>query len=135
MMSASLLGRSQVNTVVVGYGFAGKKFHCPLVRATSGLVLYGVVARDQDTQKQAQQDHGDLKTFNVLEEALTDAEVDLIILATPSSTHASMAIAALQGLVVFLPSQINLTLENSQQAFFPSLSLSLCCTILQQRNT
>ncbi len=118
-MSASLLlGRSQVNTVVVGYGFAGKKFHCPLVRATSGLVLYGVVARDPDTQQQAQQDHGALKTFNVLEEALTDAEVDLIILATPSSTHASMAIAALQGLVVFLPFQIKLTLETHSKSFF-----------------
>jgi predicted dehydrogenase len=50
-------GSSEVQVVVVGYGFAGRRFHAPLVAATTGMHLYGIVARSPDTQQDARKYH------------------------------------------------------------------------------
>jgi len=42
---------SDVRVVVVGYGYAGRRLHAPLVVATRGLQLYGVVARSTEAQQ------------------------------------------------------------------------------------
>ncbi len=46
----------RIRTVVVGYGLAGKSFHCYLVKHAEGLQLYGVVSRDPGTRKQIIED-------------------------------------------------------------------------------
>ena len=35
-----------IRTVVVGYGLAGRAFHCPLIERQQELQLHGIVARD-----------------------------------------------------------------------------------------
>ena len=42
-----------IATVVVGYGLAGRAFHCPLIRRQPGLRLHGIVARDPEVRAQA----------------------------------------------------------------------------------
>src|SRR5581483_9961455 len=80
--------------VVVGYGSAGRNFHCHLIRKSPGLELYGVAARDAETRAKAAAEQR-CKTYDGIDAALADAEVDLIVLATPHDTHAPLAIAAL----------------------------------------
>jgi predicted dehydrogenase len=48
---------SEVQVVVVGYGFAGRRFHAPLVAATAGMHLYGIVARSPEAQQDARKYH------------------------------------------------------------------------------
>jgi len=83
-----------IRTVVVGYGLAGREFHCPLIARQSGLALYGVVARDPSKRAEAESDRG-VNGFASLDEALADPLVELIVLATPHNIHAEQAIQAL----------------------------------------
>ncbi len=83
------------NVVVVGYGYAGRCFHTPLVALTPGLHLYGVVSGRADVREQIRQNLG-VKTFAHFDHALADHQVDLVLLATPNDLHAPQAIAAMQ---------------------------------------
>src|SRR5687768_9861368 len=82
-------------TVVVGYGLAGRHFHCPLIRRQPALPLHGVVARDPSVRAEAVADWG-VKGFAHLDEALDDQEVDLVVIATPHDTHADLVVRTLQ---------------------------------------
>jgi scyllo-inositol 2-dehydrogenase (NADP+) len=84
-----------IRTVVVGYGLAGRFFHCPLIRRQAGLALSGVVARDPSVRSEAEATLG-VHGYASLEEALRDSRVRLIVIATPHDTHATMAIRALE---------------------------------------
>jgi scyllo-inositol 2-dehydrogenase (NADP+) len=83
------------NVVVVGYGYAGRYFHIPLLALTPRLRLYGVVSGRAEARTQIRHRFG-VKTFAHVEGALADPQVDVIVLATPNDLHASQAIAALQ---------------------------------------
>jgi scyllo-inositol 2-dehydrogenase (NADP+) len=84
-----------IRTVVVGYGLAGRWFHCPLIRRQPKLRLHGVVARDPNVRAEA------ATTWNVrgyaeLDGALNDPDVDLIAIATPHDSHADLTVRSLE---------------------------------------
>jgi len=83
-----------INTVVIGYGRAGRSFHCYLVGLTPGLTLYGVVSSSVDKRRDIVSELG-CKAFATLDEALADPAVSLIIIVTPNSTHADLAVRAM----------------------------------------
>jgi scyllo-inositol 2-dehydrogenase (NADP+) len=85
-----------IATVVVGYGLAGRAFHCPLIRRQPGLRLHGIVARDPQVRAQAQSDCGSgVRAFASLDLALADPDVQLVVIATPHDTHAGLAVRTL----------------------------------------
>ncbi|MEM7533854.1 MAG: Gfo/Idh/MocA family oxidoreductase [Chloroflexota bacterium] len=84
-----------LNTVVVGYGMATRFYHAPITASTEGLHLYGIATSSPEKQTEIEQTYG-CKAFAGLEAALADPAVDLIVLSTPNSTHAEMAVAALE---------------------------------------
>lgn len=83
-----------INVGVVGYGYAGKCFHCYLSRLADGLNLYAVSSREPIRRAAAQKDYG-VKTYASLDEMLDDNKVDLIIIATPHNTHTELSIKAM----------------------------------------
>jgi predicted dehydrogenase len=83
----------RVRVLLVGYGYAGKTFHAPLITATPGLALTAVVSRD------ASKVHADLPDVAVHADplrAIVEDAVDLVVIATPNETHAPLARAALE---------------------------------------
>ena len=80
-----------LKTALVGYGYAGKTFHAPLLRSADGIALTTVVSRDADKV------HGDLPDVRVCDMAamLADPEIALVVIATPNDTHAPLAREAL----------------------------------------
>lgn len=76
---------------LIGYGFAGKTFHAPLLNAEPGLDLVVVASSD------ASKVHADLPNVVVIDDPLAMAtqQVDLIVIASPNDTHAPLARAAL----------------------------------------
>lgn len=82
-------------TVVVGYGLAGRAFHCPLIRRQPGLNLAGVVARDPAARADAVADWG-VVAYASIDEALADPRVSLVVIATPHDSHADLAVRALE---------------------------------------
>lgn len=80
------------NVGLVGYGFASKTFHAPLIAATPGLALTAVSSRDADKV------HADLPEVAV--DATPQAlfarqDIDLVVIPTPNDTHFPLAKAAL----------------------------------------
>ncbi|WP_034157434.1 oxidoreductase [Sphingomonas sp. ERG5] len=84
--------RPSVRVALIGYGFAGRTFHAPLIRATPGLDLALVASRD------AAKVHADLPGMAVEADplrAVTDPAIELVVIAAPNSRHAPLARAAL----------------------------------------
>jgi scyllo-inositol 2-dehydrogenase (NADP+) len=80
-----------IPTVVVGHGLAGRAFHCPLIRRQPELRLHGVVARDPRVRAEAVVEWGSgVRGYADLDEALSDAAVELVVIATPHDTHAEL---------------------------------------------
>ena len=84
---------SSIRVALVGYGYAGKTFHAPLIRSVPGLELATVVSRD------AAKVHADLPDVAVVADAhaaIADPQTSLIVIASPNDTHAPLAQAALE---------------------------------------
>jgi predicted dehydrogenase len=78
---------------LVGFGLAGRVFHAPLLASVEGYELVSVVER---TTNEAEKRYPGVKTVRTLEELLSDQTVQLVIVATPGSTHHDFAVKALE---------------------------------------
>lgn len=87
MATASRIG-------LIGYGLAGSAFHAPLISTTDGLELTAIVTRDPERAKQIS---GRYPQATVVEsaEALWDLGLDAVVIATPNTTHAPLALEAI----------------------------------------
>jgi predicted dehydrogenase len=84
--------RGDIHVALAGYGFAGRTFHAPLIRSVAGLRLHRIVSTD--SPKVARDWPGiPVVTYDA---ALTDASVDLVVIATPHAVHAQMARRAIE---------------------------------------
>ncbi len=92
--AASSISALPVETVIVGFGLAGRAFHAPLILRQPGLKLRGVVARDRTIRDEAVSTLG-VKGYPSLTDALSDPVVRLVVIATPHDSHAELAIQAL----------------------------------------
>lgn len=77
---------------LLGYGYAGRTFHAPLIRSVEGLELR-VVGSSSENKVRA--DLPDVAVVPV-QTAITARGVDLVVIATPSSTHHDLTEAALR---------------------------------------
>jgi predicted dehydrogenase len=81
-----------IRVALVGYGLAGKAFHAPLIRATTGLELAIVVSSRADEISTCLPGVAILQNFD---DALEDPTIDLVVIATPDDLHAPQTLAAL----------------------------------------
>lgn len=77
---------------LVGYGFAGKTFHAPLIAATPGLSLAAVASSDP---AKVLADWPEVALFATPEALCAHADLDIVVVATPNVTHHPIARAAL----------------------------------------
>ena len=78
---------------VVGFGLAGRIFHSAVIDATPGLALAGIVQRSGDT---ARQQYPHTPVYASLDALLAAGEADVIVIATPNESHASLAAQSLR---------------------------------------
>jgi predicted dehydrogenase len=84
---------TQLRAALIGYGFAGKTFHAPLITATPGWELACVAS------SRAEAVNADLPDVRVVADplqALDAGDIDVVIIATPNAQHAPLAAAALR---------------------------------------
>ncbi|GHA95062.1 oxidoreductase [Modicisalibacter luteus] len=97
---------------LVGYGFASKTFHAPLISATPGLDLVAVSSSD------AQKVHADLPDVSVESDPhalFARPDIDLVVIPTPNETHYPLAKAALNaGKHVVLDKPFTVTLREGR---------------------
>ncbi len=83
---------AEIGVAVIGFGLAGRVFHAPFVHAVPGLKLEAIVQRRGDEAAQA---YPSARILRSVEEALNDAAIQLIVVATPNETHYTLAREAL----------------------------------------
>jgi predicted dehydrogenase len=81
-----------INVALIGYGYAGKTFHAPLIGSVRGLCLHSVVS--SDTEK-VLVDHPRARIISEAGAAFADPAIDLVVIAAPNRFHAPLAHGAL----------------------------------------
>jgi scyllo-inositol 2-dehydrogenase (NADP+) len=84
-----------IRTAVLGYGLAGRVFHCPFVAAVPGLELSAIVTANPDRAAAAATRYPHVRILSTPEQACADPSIDLIVVGTPNDTHAPLATQAL----------------------------------------
>jgi predicted dehydrogenase len=98
---------------VVGYGFATRTFHAPLIAAVPGMELAAVSSSDPS---KAWNDWPGLPVFDTPQALFASEEIELVVIPTPNETHfplAAQALAAGKHVVVDKP--FTLTTGEAQQ--------------------
>ncbi|MEG6040321.1 oxidoreductase [Enterobacter ludwigii] len=94
---------------LIGYGYASKTFHAPLIAGTPGMALAAVSSSD------ATKVHADWPSVPVVSEPkhlFNDPNIDLIVIPTPNDTHFPLAKAALEAgkhVIVDIPFTVTLS--------------------------
>ncbi len=86
-----------IGVAVIGFGLAGRVFHAPFVSAVPGLRLEAIVQRRGEEASIAypQQSTG-VRVLRSIEEAISDPQIELIVVATPNETHFALTKAVLE---------------------------------------
>ena len=77
-----------INVGVVGFGFAARVFHAPIITAVSGLNLRAIVQRNGD---EAARLYPQAAYVRSVEQLLAIPEIGLVVVATPNTSHYSIA--------------------------------------------
>ncbi|NHB86662.1 oxidoreductase [Photorhabdus tasmaniensis] len=112
---------------LVGYGYASKTFHAPLIAGAAGVRL---VAISSSNAEKVKTDWPNIAVVSHPEDLFNDPEIDLIVIPTPNDTHyplAQQALAAGKHVVVDKPFTITVEQAESlkQQAEQAGLLLSV----------
>lgn len=102
-----------VKVALVGYGFAGRTFHTPLIRAVPELALSVVASGD------ASKVNAELPQVEVIADplrAITAPGIELVVIASPNDSHAPLAQAALSaGRHVVVDKPFTLSLDDARE--------------------
>nr|WP_262423211.1 Gfo/Idh/MocA family oxidoreductase [Brevundimonas denitrificans] len=109
---AASVNASAINVALVGYGYAGRVFHAPLIRATPGLALHTVVSsRPEDVHAELP----DVRVVGDVEAMLADPAIGLMVIATPNALHAPLARRAIEaGLAVVVDKPFTVTVAEAR---------------------
>ena len=81
-----------LKVALVGYGYAGKTIHAPLIDSVPGMELVAVCSSDS---AKVLADFSSLIVKTSLAEILSQVQIDVVVIATPNSTHFELARSAL----------------------------------------
>jgi predicted dehydrogenase len=80
------------DVALIGYGFAGRVFHAPLIAAVDGLRLAAIVSSCEDEIRKA---YPGTAVLRDPEQAMSDGAIDVVVVATPNDSHFDLAARAL----------------------------------------
>lgn len=83
---------ARIRVGLIGYGIAGRVFHAPLIRAAPTLDLVAIATSRADEVAALDPAIACMETAALL----ADPAIDLVVIATPSATHATLAAEALR---------------------------------------
>lgn len=77
-------GSGALRIGLIGYGFAGRVFHAPVIASADSLALVAVVTSRAD---EVRRDLPGVTVISAPDALLADPAVDLVVVATPNTTH------------------------------------------------
>ncbi len=126
---------SQLRVAVVGYGLAGSTFHAPLIAAEPGMRVAAVVTSSAERAERARREHPAARILTTPAELFTDpSDIDLVVIATPNRTHASLALQAiLSGLPVVVDKPFTVTTGEAEQVIAAAGKAGVALSVFQNR--
>ena len=104
------------NVGLIGYGIAGQVFHAPMINCVSCLKLKKIRETKEVNIQLAQKRYQDVEIVNDSQQILSDDTIDLVVIATPNSSHFSLAKQALNaGKHVVVDKPFTITFKESQE--------------------
>ena len=95
-----------IRTAIIGFGLSGRVFHAPFINILDGFELSKISTTNADSIKLIHQLYTQTKIVASADEIFNDAEIDLIIVASPNHfhfEHAKKALLANKHVVVEKP--------------------------------
>ena len=121
----------KINTGLLAYGMSGKVFHAPFISTHSGFNFTAIVER---TNKIAQQDYAEIKSYNSVEELIADDSIELVIINTPNFTHYEYAKMALNaGKHILVEKPFTATVAQAKEVFALAKSVGKKALVYQNR--
>ena len=77
-----------IDVGLIGFGFAGRTFHAPVISAVEGLRLAAILQRQGSDAEQA---YPAARLARSLEDLLAIDSIRLVVIATPNTTHFELA--------------------------------------------
>lgn len=115
-----------VGVGLVGFGYAGKNFHFPLINAEKNMKLYAIVS----SKAFFMPEFDGIKITKNFDEMLALDEIQLVVIATPNQLHFDQAKAALnsgKNVVIDKPFALNLAQTQELIALAKSKKLLISC--------
>ncbi len=102
-----------LNVGIIGYGYASKTFHAPLISTTEGLTLSAISSSDES---KVIADFPNITVYANPQRLIDDPDIDLIVIPTPNNTHYTYASQALKnGKHVVVDKPFTLTLDEAEK--------------------
>jgi predicted dehydrogenase len=116
---------------LIGYGYASKTFHAPLISGTPGMELAAVSSSDEAKVKV---DWPGVKVVSEPKHLFNDPSIDLIVIPTPNDTHFPLAKAALEaGKHVVVDKPFTVTLSQARELDALARSLGRLLSVFHNR--
>lgn len=121
----------KINTGLLAYGMSGKLFHAPFIEAHDGFNFTAIVER---TNKLAQADYPNIKSYNSVEELIADESIELVIINTPNFTHYEYAKIALNaGKHILVEKPFSATTAQAKEVFALAKTVGKKVLVYQNR--
>ncbi|MFC6840856.1 oxidoreductase [Xanthomonas theicola] len=118
------------NLALLGYGYAGRVLHAPLIAHTPGLRLHTIVS----SRHAAAAAHPQARIVADPQQAFADPQIDAVVVATPNQTHAPLALAALaHGKHVLVDKPFTLDLDQARQVTAQAQRAERIVSVFQNR--
>lgn len=133
-MSAGSTDR-MLRAVVIGYGLAGAVFHAPLIDATPGMTVAGIVTNNPEREEHALRDYPNAVVLPSPDEIWRHpSRYDLVVVAAPNRAHVSLALAAIEaGLSVVVDKPMAASAAAAERMIAAAQEKGVLLTVFQNR--
>lgn len=99
-----------INTAIIGFGLAGRVFHAPIINSIQEFNLKKIYTTNLENINYMKETYPKTSAVSNVEEILNDETIELVVIATPNTSHYSLAkdmLKAKKNVVVDKPFTIN----------------------------
>lgn len=130
----AIIGDRKVRVGLVGYGLAGSVFHAPLISTTDGLELAAIVTGSQERVEAARTAHPNSAVIATTDELWARGDVDVVVIATPNTSHAPLASAAIDhGIAVVVDKPLAISSAEARSVIEQADAAGVLLTVFQNR--
>lgn len=126
---------SDIRTVIIGYGLAGAVFHAPLVAATPGMRVSGIVTGNPNRQEEARAAFPEAAILPSADDLWQQAgDFDLVVVATPNRWHVPLALKSVEnGVPVVVDKPLAASVADGRRLIEAAEERRVPLTIFQNR--